>query len=445
MWAILNKKSYYDFKIKRYRRRNAVQQWKKIWKYWAFGTAIVCALTWCSIRFLLPNDMTLMEGYTTAYRVQLPVSVKTEESVDVLGVTAQPTADNLHLDLGTEVTAEALTEGSTEVTFYLFDAVPVKTVAANILPNTRLIPCGQTVGVQMDTDGLLVLGTGYVEDANGNKTEPCKGILKTGDLIQSVNGEMMKNKESFLSAIDQQNGAPVKIAYVRDGKENVAEITPVYSPADKAYKIGIWIRDSIQGIGTVTFFDEETNHFAALGHGVYDVDTGELMSIKQGNITASELTEIVKGEKGEPGQLTGRIESDQILGEIEKNTPIGIYGTANETAFTGESYPVALQSEIQEGPAQILSSIAGGTPVAYDVEIEQVMHYGNDQNKGMVIHVTDPALLEQTGGIVQGMSGSPILQNGKLVGAVTHVFVQDPTRGYGIFIENMLAEERAAA
>lgn len=422
-----------------------MQQWKKIWKYWAFGTAIVCALTWCSIRFLLPNDMTLMEGYTTAYRVQLPVSVKTEESVDVLGVTAQPTADNLHLDLGTEVTAEALTEGSTEVTFYLFDTVPVKTVAANILPNTRLIPCGQTVGVQMDTDGLLVLGTGYVEDANGNKTEPCKGILKTGDLIQSVNGEMMKNKESFLSAIDQQNGAPVKIAYVRDGKENVVEITPVYSPADKAYKIGIWIRDSIQGIGTVTFFDEETNHFAALGHGVYDVDTGELMSIKQGNITASELTEIVKGEKGEPGQLTGRIESDQILGEIEKNTPIGIYGTANETAFTGESYPVALQSEIQEGPAQILSSIAGGTPVAYDVEIEQVMHYGNDQNKGMVIHVTDPALLEQTGGIVQGMSGSPILQNGKLVGAVTHVFVQDPTRGYGIFIENMLAEERAAA
>lgn len=422
-----------------------MQKWKKRWKYWAFGTAFACGLTLCSIRFLLPNDMTLMEGYTTAYRLKLPVSVKTEESVNVLGVTAQPTADNLHLDLGTEVTAEALTEGSAEVTFYLFDTVPVKTVAANILPNTRLIPCGQTVGVQMDTDGLLVLGTGYVEDANGNKTEPCKGILKTGDLIQSVNGETMKNKESFLSAIDQQNGASVEIAFVRDGKESVAEVTPVYSPADKAYKIGIWIRDSIQGIGTVTFFDEETKHFAALGHGVYDVDTGELMSIKQGNITTSELTEIVKGEKGEPGQLTGRIASDQILGEIEKNTPIGIYGTADETAFTGESYPVALQSEIQEGPAQILSSIAGGSPVAYDVEIEQVMHYGKDQNKGMVIHVTDQALLAQTGGIVQGMSGSPILQNGKLVGAVTHVFVQDPTRGYGIFIENMLAEERAAA
>lgn len=419
-----------------------MQQWKKTWKYWSLGTAIVLASIWCSVRFLLPNDMTLMEGYTTAYRLQLPVTVKTEESVDVLGVTAKPTADNLHLDLGTEVTAEALTEGSTEITFYLFDTVPVKTVSANVLPNTRLIPCGQTVGVQMDTDGLLVLGTGYVEDASGNKTEPCKGILKTGDLIQSVNGETMKNKESFLSAIDQQNGAAVEIAFVRDGKESVAEVTPVYSPADQAYKIGIWIRDSIQGIGTVTFYDEETNHFAALGHGVYDVDTGELMSIKQGNITASELTEIVKGEKGEPGQLIGRIESEQILGEIEKNTPIGIYGTADETAFQGESYPIALQSEIKEGPAQILSSITGGEPMTYDVEIEQVMHYGKDQNKGMVIHVTDPALLAQTGGIVQGMSGSPILQDGKIVGAVTHVFVQDPTRGYGIFIENMLGAIR---
>ena len=415
-----------------------MRQWKKTWKFCALGTAVALTCIWCSIRFLLPNDMTLMEGYTTAYRLQLPVTVKTEESVDVLGVTAKPTADNLHLDLGTEVTAEALTEGSAEVKFYLFDTVPVKTVAANVLPNTRLIPCGQTVGVQMDTDGLLVLGTGYVEDANGNKTEPCKGILKTGDLIQSVNGETMKNKENFLSAIDQQNGASVEIAFVRDGKESVAEVTPVYSPADQAYKIGIWIRDSIQGIGTVTFYDAETNHFAALGHGVYDVDTGELMSIKQGNITASELTEIVKGEKGEPGQLIGRIESEQILGEIEKNTPIGIYGTAEEAAFAGESYPIALQSEIKEGPAQILSSITGGEPVAYDVEIEQVMYYGKDQNKGMVIHVTDPALLAQTGGIVQGMSGSPILQDGKIVGAVTHVFVQDPTRGYGIFIENML-------
>ena len=417
---------------------------KKACKHGLFWMLSAALLTWGGVRFLLPDDMMLMEGKETAFSLRLPVSVHTEESVNVLGVTAKPTADNLHLDLGTEVTAQAKQEGITDVTFYLFDVLPVKTVSAQVLPETYLIPCGRTVGVQMDTDGLLVLGTGYVEDATGEKTEPCKGILKTGDLIQTVNGKEMRNKESFLQAVEQNGGAPVRISYLRDGEQKQAEVTPVYSPADQAYKLGLWIRDSIQGIGTVTFFDEETDRFGALGHGVYDVDTGGLMSLKQGHITASKLTEIVKGQKGEPGELSGYLASDQVLGEIEKNTEIGIYGTADTEFFTGDSYPIALQGEIHEGEAEILSNIAGDTVEAYEIEIEKVNHYGKEEQKGMVIHVTDQRLLEQTGGIVQGMSGSPILQDGKLIGAVTHVFVQDPTRGYGIFIENMLAEERAA-
>lgn len=409
-------------------------RWKCL-TLWVVAAVLFC---WGLIRFLLPDDMTLMAGRTTAYNLRLPVSVKTEESVEVLGISAKPTADNFHLSLGTEVSAEAHEAGSTEVTFYLFDKVPVKTVSANILPDTKLIPCGRTVGVQMDTDGLLVLGTGFVEDAEGNKTEPCKGILQTGDLIQSVDGKAMPNKEAFLEAVGSHDGTPVQVAFVRDGVEQKAEVTPVYSPADGAYKLGIWIRDSIQGIGTVTFFDETTDRFGALGHGIYDVDTGGLMSLKQGHITSSHLTEIVKGQKGEPGELNGIIEADEVLGDIEKNTEVGIYGTADTSAFTGESYPIALQDEIQEGKAQILSNIAGDEVRAYDVEIEQVHRFGKESSKGMVIHVTDPDLLSKTGGIVQGMSGSPILQNGKLVGAVTHVFVNDPTRGYGIFIENML-------
>ena len=414
-------------------------RWKCL-TLWVVAAVLFC---WGLIRFLLPDDMTLMAGRTTAYDLRLPVSVKTEESVEVLGISAKPTADNFHLSLGTEVSAEAHEAGSTEVTFYLFDKVPIKTVSANVLPDTRLIPCGRTVGVQMDTDGLLVLGTGFVEDAEGNKTEPCKGILQTGDLIQSVDGKSMPNKEAFLEAVGSHDGTPVQVAFVRDGVEQKAEVTPVYSPADGAYKLGIWIRDSIQGIGTVTFFDETTDRFGALGHGIYDVDTGGLMSLKQGHITSSHLTEIVKGQKGEPGELNGIIEADEVLGDIEKNTEVGIYGTADTSAFTGESYPIALQDEIQEGKAQILSNIAGDAVEAYDVEIEQVHRFGKESSKGMVIHVTDPDLLEKTGGIVQGMSGSPILQNGKLVGAVTHVFVNDPTRGYGIFIENMLEAAEA--
>ena len=164
------------------------------------------------------------------------------------------------------------------------------------------------------------------------------------------------------------------------------------------------------------------------------------MSLKQGHITSSHLTEIVKGQKGEPGELNGIIEADEVLGDIEKNTEVGIYGTADTFAFTGESYPIALQDEIQEGKAQILSNIAGDEVRAYDVEIEQVHRFGKESSKGMVIHVTDPALLAETGGIVQGMSGSPILQNGRLAGAVTHVLVNDPTRGYAIFAETMLAQ-----
>ncbi len=411
---------------------------KNKWKPLFCWLVALVLLAWGAIRFFLPDDMTLLQGQTTEYLLRVPVTVKAEKSTPVLGVTAKPTADNLHLDFGTQVKAQALAEGSTKVTFYLLDTLPIKTVSANVLPDLRLIPSGRTVGVQMDTDGLLVLGTGYVEGENGKKSEPCKGVLQSGDLIQSVNGEQMKNKECFLSAVEQENGAPVQIGFMRDDTKMKAKIKPVYSPADKSYKLGVWIRDSIQGIGTVTFFDERTNHFGALGHGIYDVDTGQLMSLKQGHITASHLTEIIKGKKGEPGELSGVILADHVLGEIEKNTDIGIYGTGETAAFTGKSYPIALQHEIKEGEAVLLSNIAGGEPLAYEIAIERVYPNGRDANKSMVIRVTDRRLLETTGGIVQGMSGSPIIQDGKLIGAVTHVFVNDPTKGYGIFIENML-------
>lgn len=405
----------------------------------------VLGLLWCSIRFMLPNKLTLVEGKTAYYDVKLPVSAKSENSMRVLGVTTKPMADNLHLDLGTAVTAEGIEQGNTQVTFYLFDKLPVKTVDANVLPDIELIPSGRTVGVQLDTDGLLVLGTGFVEGENGEKTEPCKGVLKTGDLIQKVNGQEMKNKESFLQAVEHNNEQPIVVEYIRNGKQNTVKIQPVYSPADNAYKLGVWVRDSIQGIGTVTFFDEETNRFGALGHGIYDVDTGGLMSLKQGHITSARLTEIVKGEKGSPGELGGFIAADDVLGDIEKNTEIGIFGSAETEPFTGDSYPIGLRGEVEEEKAVILSNIAGDTVIPYEIEVEQVNYFAKDCNKGMVIRVTDERLLQQTGGIVQGMSGSPILQNNKIIGAVTHVFVQDPTRGYGIFIEDMLQEERNIA
>lgn len=421
------------------------QERRRRWLWLLLPIFLVCGLIWYFLQTILPEELTLVEGQRLEFSMGLPISARSEESVEVLGVTTTPLADQTHLQLGTSIAAEPLAQGETTVTFYLLNAIPVKTVPAQVVPRTELIPCGKTVGVQMDTDGLLVLDVGYVEDRTGEKQMPAKNVLRAGDLILEANGQELPNKERFLELVEANGEKPMTLLIRRDGQEKTVEATPVYSRPDGVCKLGVWIRDSIQGIGTVTFYDEETDSFAALGHGVYDVDTGGLMELKQGKITESTLTEIVKGEKGAPGELSGRLETEQVLGEIQKNTEIGIYGTTDQTVvFTGESYPAAAQTEVHTGEAVILSNIEGDEVKAYDIEIEKISRFGSEASKGLVVHITDEELLEKTGGIVQGMSGSPILQDGKLVGAVTHVFVQDPTRGYGIFIENMLREERAA-
>lgn len=415
------------------------QERRKRWLLLLIPVFLVCALIWLFLQMILPDELTFVEGQRVEFSVGLPISAKTEESVEVLGMTTEPLADQLHLQLGTSIMAEPLQRGETMVTFYLMDAIPIKTVPAQVVPRKELIPSGKTVGVQMDTDGLLVLDTGFVEDRTGEKKTPSKGILQQGDLILQANGQSLPNKETFLEAVEKNGEQPMELVIRRDGKQMTVEATPVYSRIDDVCKLGVWIRDSIQGIGTVTFYDEETDCFGALGHGVYDVDTGGLMELKQGRITQSELTDIVKGEKGAPGELSGRLDTEQILGEIETNTDIGIYGTTDAVSvFTGKSYPVATREEVHTGKAVMLSNIRGEQVEAYEIEIEKINRFGNESSKGLVVHITDERLLEATGGIVQGMSGSPILQDGKFVAAVTHVFVQDPTRGYGIFLEDMM-------
>ena len=310
--------------------------------------------------------------------------------------------------------------------------IPIKTIEATVIPRTEVVAGGMAVGVSMDTRGIMVLGTGYVNGEENKIYEPAKGILQSGDMILQADGKSLKNKEDLRKAVEG------------NGVQQTVEITPVFSKEDNSCKIGIWVRDSTQGIGTITFFNPDRNTFAALGHGVYDVDTQELMQIKNGQITQSSIIDVKKGEKGEPGALTGNVGRDFILGEIAINTEVGIYGTVEagkESYFAGQKLPIALQQDIQEGKATILSNIEGEEVKEYEVEIESVNRYSKNESKGMVIKITDQELLSKTGGIVQGMSGSPILQQGKIIGAVTHVFVNDPTKGYGIFIENMLKQE----
>jgi len=321
--------------------------------------------------------------------------------------------------------------------------MPVKNLNVNIFQDMEVIPWGRTVGVRIDTDGILVLGTGLVTDGRGVSHNPVEGILKSGDLIISADGKPLHNNEDLRAAI-KVSGDAMNLVIQRDGKRSETVVRPM-AGVNGQKNLGVWIRDSTEGIGTITYYNPETKKFAALGHGIMDVDTKKLMAIKSGRLWPSNIYDIKKGRKGAPGELIGEMDRQQIFGRVNANSTMGIFGTIEEVgAIPKETMKIALQNRVHEGPAKIRSNITGSEIHEYDVYIESVNRYSQDSSRGMVIRITDPRLLSKTGGIVQGMSGSPIIQGDRLIGAVTHVFVQDPAKGYGIFIENMLKQERSS-
>ena len=322
--------------------------------------------------------------------------------------------------------------------------LPLKTLRLDVLPQTELIPLGLAVGVTFRTDGVMVLATGSVTGANGKLHRPAEGLLKPGDLIRAVNGEKLDSKDELIALVE--NAAPgtaVTLQINRDGADMTVSVTPAVN-ADGTPKLGVWVRDGTQGVGTLTYYNPETRAFGALGHGILDVDTKKLMTVREGELLEAKIVSVKKGQKGGPGELIGELSRNAVLGQITANTPLGIYGHMTGAEPPGERVPIALQNEVHEGPAILRATVGGKETKDYDVYIESVNRYSADEAKGMVIRITDRDLIAKTNGIVQGMSGSPILQDGKLVGAVTHVFVQNPLKGYGIFIENMLRQEKSA-
>ncbi len=422
------------------------KRWKLVFPLISF---FMLVFLWGGVAFFLPDEISLIEGKEQNFQFCLPMKANImDENIGALSINHEPVQENIHIDLNKPFTVKPEEAGSAKVSLSLFGLMPVKTVNAYVLPKTEVVPCGMTVGVSMDTRGIMVLGTGFVSGENNEVFEPAKGILKSGDMILKAAGKRLKSKEDLMAAVEKNGSKPMDFLVERKGEAKMTQITPIFSREDCCCKIGVWVRDSTQGIGTLTFYDPEAGGFGALGHGVYDIDTKELMNIRQGQITHSSVKEIKKGEKGVPGELLGDVRGNTVLGEISKNTNVGLYGKVkegNQKYFSKNKIPIALQQEIQEGAASILTNIEGEKVEEYSVEIESVCRYSNNETKGMIVKITDEKLLQKTGGIVQGMSGSPILQNGKLIGAVTHVFVQDPAKGYGIFIENMLKEERKAA
>ena len=303
-----------------------------------------------------------------------------------------------------------------------------------------VIPGGMAIGIYMETDGVLVLSTESIECVDGNEYEPAKNLVKPGDYIVGFNGAEIDNKRALVQAVNKLESSEVILKLRRDEEYIDVKMQSV-EVKNKQYKLGIWVKDSIQGLGTVTYLTLN-GEFGALGHGIHDSETNELIDIEKGSVYNTNIVGIQKGEKGEPGGLEGVIiyRSSNKLGVIDDNTENGIHGSINEVEAMCENMePVEIckKENIQLGEACILCSVDGSVE-EYQIQIKNVNSYAKDANKGIIIEVTDEKLLELTGGIVQGMSGSPILQNGKIVGAVTHVLVNDPARGYGIFIEDMM-------
>lgn len=306
----------------------------------------------------------------------------------------------------------------------------------------KVIPLGKIVGIYVNTNGILVIDTGEVVDMNNNKRIPAKHKLLSGDYILKLNNEKITTKKELISRITKCNGKSLIFTVLRKGKVIDVKVNPVQTNIDE-YKVGIWVRDDLQGLGTVTYVSDM--HFGALGHSINDTDTGRLLDVSGGKIYKANVFGIEKGKSGTPGEIEGMIsyQKENIVGNINGNHLYGIYGTISKELERDikkeKSIPIANREEIKKGKAFVQSYVSGKKEL-YEIEIIEI-HVNENGDHEMELCITDNKLMELTGGIVQGMSGSPIIQNGKLIGAVTHVFVDNPKRGYGIFIENMLEME----
>lgn len=324
-----------------------------------------------------------------------------------------------------------------DYTVKLMHVLPVKTVSVKVAERRYLAVGGELVGVRLKTEGVLVVSTEKFTDVTGAEADPAgEAGVKKGDIVLSVNGQKITENEVLTKALEESGGTPVLLTIRRNGTQTTLALTPRKTAATGLYKGGLWVRDSTVGVGTLTFSDPATGSVAALGHGIYDADTKALMPLMAGEICTATVSSVKKGAVGTPGEITGVLGSS-VLGSITENCEEGIFGDLYYMEGTPEYYPMATVSEVHTGPAEVICTVSGSEKQRYDIEITKVADRA-DSAKNMTIRVTDQTLLAQTGGIIQGMSGSPILQDGMLVGAVTHVFVNDPKSGYGIFAENMM-------
>lgn len=338
---------------------------------------------------------------------------------------------------GSRNVASTRAVGSYQITLALGGWLPVRTIRAVVTERPTVTVCGTPFGVKMFSEGALVVGFSDVNTAAGPENPAKAAGLRLGDRVIRIGSTATEDNDAVKQALEAAQGSAVEVVYVRSGEQRQTSLTPVWDASSAQWRAGMWVRDSSAGVGTLTFADEEKGVFAGLGHPISDSDTGESIALRSGEIVPCQITGCSKGTAGSPGELKGRFLSAHAIGTIRINGENGVYGSTR-AQFAGQKMEVAFAQEVEAGDAEIWTTTSGETPRAYRVKIEKISDA--DPRRNMVLRVVDRELLAQTGGIVQGMSGSPVVQNGRLVGAVTHVLVNDPTRGYGIFAQTMLEQ-----
>lgn len=392
----------------------------------------------------LPPHMRIIEGESAIFTVNFPLTVTINHDNDQSLRLKSPMPV---YSISKSVALEPIKLGRSIVEFKLLGFIPVRTVEVDVLPPIKLIPGGHSIGVVLHSHGVIVVGNSPIKTSEGLYVNPAKDAgINVGDIILSINGIPVQSDSQVAEIIDRsgQEKGPLNLLIKRNDERLQITLNPVLCDETKRYRVGLFVRDSAAGVGTLTFYEPKSNIYGALGHVISDSDTNQPIDCDQGKIVMATVSGIQHGKRGQPGEKIGVfIEEDKLLGDIQKNTQFGIYGQLN-TSLPNEIYnnaiPVASMNQVQTGYAEMLTVVDGQSIEKFAIEIQKVNLQASPEGKGMVIKIIDPRLMELTGGIVQGMSGSPIIQNGKIVGAVTHVFVHDPTKGYGCFVDWMLME-----
>lgn len=382
----------------------------------------------------IPENVMLLQGEHYSIKTLLGINITTkQENYETVEVSSN-------------LSESATKVGKINYRLNLFGTIPLKEITVNVIPKTYVVPLGDAVGLKLYTSGVLVVGMGEIEGAGNIKYKPYENSgIEEGDRIIAINNNTVTCTADLINEVNKSKGNSVNVQYIRDEDTIETSIIPAKG-SDNKYKLGLWVRDAAAGVGTVSFYEPETKTFAALGHGIQDIDTGKLLKIAKGDFVTTKIISIVKGKKGTPGKIQGSIENSTTIGKVGKNTEFGVFGTLNNTTILNinknDAIEVASRDEIKEGKATIISTVEDGNKKEYEIEIVKIYRNNNDNNKSMLVKVTDKELLEKTGGIVQGMSGSPIIQNNKLVGVLTHVLVGEPETGYGVFADLMIKQSR---